>query len=53
MGEDRAFDLWRESDDFEMIMITSDKRLLISEGIADRFEPDSKKKDYSAEVIRR
>ena len=53
MGEDKAFDFWRESRDFEMIMITSDKRLLISEGIADKFEQSRKGTSYTAEVISR
>ena len=33
MGEERAVDFWREQGDFEMILVTEDKRVLATEGI--------------------
>lgn len=52
MGEEKASDFWRESGDFEMIMITSDRRMILTEGVSDSFEPDSKN-HYTREVISR
>lgn len=33
LDEERAVGLWRESDDFEMIFVTADKRLKVTEGV--------------------
>lgn len=33
MGEEEAIAFWREQEDFEMIMVTEDKRVLVTEGI--------------------
>ena len=51
MGEERALDLWRSGVyDFDLILVTEDGRLLVTEGIADRFQPDETA-GYVYEVI--
>lgn len=37
MGEEKAVDLWQSSDDFEMILVTDDSKVIISEGLKDKF----------------
>ena len=40
MGEERALDFWRGSQrDFDLILVTDDGRVLVTEGIADQFTP--------------
>lgn len=38
MGEEKAVSFWREHGDFEMILVTGDGRMLVTEGLTDRFE---------------
>ena len=39
MGEERAIDFWRTSGlRFELVLVTEDGRVLVTEGLADRFE---------------
>lgn len=39
MGEEGAIDFWRSSGyDFELVLVTEDGRVLVTEGLADRFE---------------
>ncbi len=39
MGEEKALDFWRTSGyDFELVLITADDRVVITEGLADSFE---------------
>lgn len=52
-GEQAAADFWRVSDDFEMIMLTTDGRLLITEGVADSFSLNSYYSTLSVEKITR
>ena len=41
MGEERALDFWRSGVyDFELVLVTEDGRLLVTDGIADDFRPD-------------
>ncbi|MDO5136227.1 MAG: FAD:protein FMN transferase [Eubacteriales bacterium] len=37
MGEEKAIDFWKSSSDFEMILISEDKRMMVTEGLADSF----------------
>lgn len=48
MGLEAAAEFWRNSDDFEMVLITQEGEIHVSEGLADRF---SCKKEY--QVIRK
>ena len=39
LGEEKALDFWRTSGyDFELVLVTEDGRVLVTEGLADRFE---------------
>ncbi len=38
MGEEQAVAFWRERQDFEMVLVTDDGRLLVSAGLEDSFE---------------
>ena len=41
MGKDKAVDYWRaHSDEFDMILLTDDEQLYVSEGIKDSFTSD-------------
>ncbi len=42
MGEEKALDLWRHWDGtpFELVLVTEDGRVVVTEGLADRFTPD-------------
>lgn len=48
MGAERAADLWNKDRSFDMILVTDDKKILYTEGIADSFTNLS---SMSAEVI--
>lgn len=41
MGEQGAQDYWRENGGFDMIILTCDGRLILTEGIAESFEPSN------------
>ena len=40
MGEEKAVSFWCAHGDFEMILVTEDGRLLVTEGLTDRFESE-------------
>lgn len=50
MGPDRAAALWRESDDFEAVLVTDGGGILITEGLEDSFTADH---GASVTVLRR
>ena len=50
LGENAARRLYQNSDDFEMVLITDDGRLIVSGGLADGFEPSG---DRTVEFVRR
>ena len=51
MGEERALDFWRSGVyDFDLVLVTADGRLLVTDGIADRFQPDETA-GYAYEVV--
>ena len=49
MGEEKALELWRESDDFEMILVTEDRRVLVTGGI----EFEEQDGGYAYETVER
>ena len=48
LGDGRAQDYWRAHRDFDMVLVTDDKRIIYTEGIADRFTNIS---NMEAEVL--
>ena len=55
MGVDEAINYWKQSKDkndaFEMILITDDKKIYITENLVDSFTLQDKYKDYHMVVI--
>ena len=54
MGEKKALDFWRtwEGTPFELVLVTEDGRVVVTEGLADRFTPDETS-GYALEVASR
>lgn len=54
MGEEKALDFWRfwksSKDPFELVLITEDGRVVVTEGLADRFAPDETS-GYRYEIV--
>lgn len=50
MGSEKAEKLWREKGSFEMLLVTDDKRILITEGLSDSFSNFS---DMEVSVIKK
>ena len=51
MGEEGALDFWRSGAyDFDLILITEDGRLVVTGGIADRFQPEERA-GYAYETV--
>lgn len=53
LGAEKAEELWRTRDDFEMILVTDEKEILITAGISDVFSPDRDHADMDIRVIKR
>lgn len=53
MGLDKAAELWKNSDDFEMIIVTSEGEIYITEGIEDDFSLSENFSEPKVSVIRR
>ena len=52
MGADRAEDYWREHGGFEMILVTENHEILITEGIAQGFTQSAGRKETVTEIVR-
>lgn len=50
LGEEEAVSLWRSLGEFEFILVTEDGRLLLTQGLADRFQAEGGT-GYKMEVI--
>ena len=51
MGEEQALDFWRNGgDDFDLVLVTEDGRVVITAGLADRFE-EVKDSGYTYETV--
>lgn len=51
MGEEAALEFWRSSDlDFDLILVTEDARVLVTDGIAEQFTP-TQKEVYTYETV--
>lgn len=51
MGESRAIDFWHENKNFDVILITDNAEVLITEGIADKFALDGAHGNLTVKVI--
>ena len=51
MGEEQALDFWRTSElDFELILVTEDGRVVVSDGLREQFEP-AREEVYTYETV--
>ena len=51
MGEEQALDFWRNGGyDFDLVLVTEDGRVVITAGLADRFE-EVKDSGYTYETV--
>lgn len=53
MGLDKAEGLWKQREDFEMILITENGEIYITEGLENNFELNEKYDDLEVNVVRR
>ena len=51
MGQEAAVNYWRENSDFEMILLTEDRKIYLTEGLTDKFELGSDYSDMKIEMI--
>lgn len=53
MGRDKALDFWKSESGFDMILLTEDGTLSVTEGVYDRFIPGDSPEVLSVEAINR
>ena len=51
LGEENALALWREMGSFELVLVTEDGRVLITEGLEGSFDSSSAANSYVYEII--
>lgn len=51
LGEEASLALWREVGGFELVLVTDDGRVLITEGLEGSFDSSSAAHDYALEII--
>ena len=53
MGLDKAENLWREREDFEMVLVSDDGKIYLTEGLEDQFTLNEMYSNLQVEVIHR
>ncbi len=53
LGREKALELWRESDDFECILVGTDGTVSVTAGLADTLQFQGAGKGYTCETVRR
>lgn len=53
MGLDQASEYWRANDDFEMILVTEDNQVYVTEGLTDSFHLNESSQDIPVHIITR
>ena len=51
LGEEASLSLWRELGGFELVLVTDDGRVLITEGLEESFDSSSAAHSYAYEII--
>lgn len=52
MGLDQAIQYWREHQDFEMVLLTEDRTVYVTEGLSDAFSLGAGQEGRKVQVIR-
>lgn len=53
MGEEKALELWRESSDFEAVLVRDDNKILITDGLENGLDFQGESHGYTYEIVRR
>lgn len=51
MGPEKAAEFWRCDPSFEMLLITEDGKIILSEGIAEKFSLDSYRANMTVHIL--